>query len=130
MTLLIWAGFALWALLWTGGAVAASALIHWSAGLLASGDAAQLSQTVTALPVPLWLTRWVDIEAIHAALDGVVWTLDAAQQALPWLGTLLQWLLPLTWLLWAAGIGLMLLLAFGTQLLVRRLGRRAEPVPA
>ena len=55
---------------------------------------------------------------------------DAAQQALPWLGTLLQWLLPLTWLLWAAGIGLMLLLAFGTQLLVRRLGRRAEPVPA
>jgi hypothetical protein len=130
VTLLIWAGFALWALLWTGGAVAASALIHWSAGLLASGEAAQLSQTVTALPVPLWLTYWVDIEAIHAALDGVVWTLESAQQALPWLGTLLQWLLPLTWLLWAAGIGLMLLLAFGAQMLVRRFGRRVEPAPA
>lgn len=130
MTLLIWAGFALWALLWTGSAVAASALIHWGAGLLASGEAAQLSQTVTTLPVPLWLTYWVDIEAIHAALDGIVWTLDSAQQALPWLGTLLQWLLPLTWLLWAAGIGLMLLLAFGAQMLVRRFGRRVAPVPA
>lgn len=130
MTLLIWAGFALWALLWTGGAVAASALIHWSAGLLASGEAAQLSQTVTALPVPLWLTHWVELEAIHATFDGIAWTLESAQQALPWLGTLLHWLLPLTWLLWAAGIGLMLLLAFGAQLLVRRFGRRAEPMPA
>jgi hypothetical protein len=130
MTLFIWAGFALTALVWTGGAVAASALIHWSAGLLASGEAAQLSQTVTQLPVPLWLTYWFDIEAIHAALDGIVWALTSAQQALPRLGTLLQWLLPLAWLLWAVGIGLMLLLAFGAQLLVRRFGRRAEPVAA
>ena len=50
------------------------------------------------------------------------------QQALPWLGTLLQWMLPLTWLLWAVGVGLMLLLAFGAQGLVRRFGRRAAPV--
>lgn len=130
MTLLIWAGFALWALLWTGVAVAASALIHWSGEMLASGDAAQMGQAVTQLPVPLWLTYWVDIEAIHAVLDGIVWTLQSAQQALPWLGTLLQWLLPLTWLLWAVGVGLMLLLALGAQLLLRRFGRRAQPVPA
>lgn len=130
MTLLIWGGFALWALVWTGGAVAVSALIHWGAGMLTSGEAAQLSQTVTSLPVPLWLTRWVDIETIHAAFDGIVWTLESAQQALPWLGTLLQWLLPLTWLLWAAGLGLMLLLAFGAQWLARRFGRRVEPVAA
>jgi hypothetical protein len=130
VTLLIWTGFALTALVWTGGAVAAAALIHWSAGLLASGEAVQLGQSVSSLPVPLWLTYWVDIEAIHAALDGIVWTLTSARQALPWLGTLLQWLLPLTWLLWAAGIGLMLLLAFGAQLLVRRFGRREASVPA
>ena len=85
---------------------------------------------MSSLPVPLWLTYWFDIEAIHAALDGIVWALSSAQQALPWLGTLLQWLLPLAWLLWAVGIGLMLLLAFGAQLLVRRFGRRAEPVAA
>jgi len=130
VTLFIWAGFALWALVWTGAAVAASALIHWGAGLLASGEAAQLSQTLSSLPVPLWLTRWVDIETLHATLDGIVWTLESAQQALPWLGTLLQWLLPLTWLLWAVGIGSMLLLAFGAQLLLRRFGRRAPPVAA
>jgi hypothetical protein len=130
VTLIIWMGFALWALVWTGAAVAASALIHWSAGLLASGEAVQLGQSVSTLPVPLWLTYWVDIEAIHAALDGLVWTLTSAQQALPWLGMLLQWLLPLAWVLWAVGIGLMLLLAFGAQLLVRRFGRRPAPAAA
>lgn len=130
MTLFIWAGFALWALVWTGGAVAASALIRWGGGLLDSGGAAQLGQTVTSLPVPLWLTYWVDIEAIHATLDGIVSTLTSAQQALPWLGTLLQWLLPLTWMLWGVGIGLMLLLAFGAQLLLRRFGRRTPPIAA
>jgi len=130
VTLLIWGGFALTALVWTGGAVASAALIYWGAGLLVSGEAVQLGQSVSSLPIPLWLTYWVDIEAIHAALDGIVWTLTSAQQALPWLGTLLQWLLPLTGLLWAAGIGLMLLLALGAQLLVRRFGRRVAPVPA
>jgi hypothetical protein len=128
VTPLIWAGFALTALVWTGGAVAAAALMHWGAGLLASGEALQLGQSVSSLPIPPWLTYWFDIEAIHAALDGIVWTLTSAEQALPWLGTLLQWLLPLTGLLWAVGIGLMLLLAFGAQLLVRRFGRRAPAV--
>jgi hypothetical protein len=34
-------------------------------------------------------------------------------------------MLPLTWLLWAAGVGLLLLLAFAAQLLVQRFGQRA-----
>ena len=130
MNLFIWVAFALWALVWTGGAIAASALIHWGGGLLESGGAAQLGQAMTSLPVPLWLTYWVDIEAIHAAFDGIAWTLDSAQQALPWLGKVLTWMLPLTWLLWAVGVGLMLLLAFAAQLLLHRFGRSAVPVPA
>jgi hypothetical protein len=127
MMLLIWTGFALAALVWTGSAVAVSALLYWGAGLLASGGAVQLSQTVTSLPVPLWLTYWVDIETIHAAFDGIAWTLDSAQQALPWLGKVLTWMLPLTWLLWAVGVDLMLLLAFAAQLLLHPFGRRAVP---
>jgi len=75
MMLLIWSGFALGALVWTGSAVVVSALLYWGAGLLASGEAAQLGQMVTSLPVPIWLTYWVDIEAIHAAFDGIAWTL-------------------------------------------------------
>jgi len=125
VTLFIWGGFAPWALVWTVCAVAGSALIHWGSGLLASGAAVPLSQTVASLPLPLWLTRWVDTETIHATLDGIVWTLESAQQSLPWLSRLWQWLLPLTWLLWAVGIGLILLLAFGAQLLLRRFSRRA-----
>jgi hypothetical protein len=40
-------------------------------------------------------------------------------------GKLLTWMLPLTWLLRAAGVGLLLLLAFAAQQLVHRFGRRA-----
>ena len=127
---LIWSGFALGALVWTGSAVAVSALLYWGAGLVASGEASQLSQRVTSLPAPAWLTYWVDIETLHAAFDGIAWTLDSAQQTLPWLGKLLTWLLPLTWLLWAAGVGLMLLLALAAQRLLHRLGRRALPATA
>jgi len=127
MMLLIWSGFALGALVWTGSAVAVSALLYWGAGLLASGEAAQLSQVVTSLPVPIWLTYWVDIGAIHAAFDAIAWTLDSAHQALPWLGKLLMWMLPLTWLLWVVGVGLMLFLVFAAQLLLHRYGRRAVP---
>ena len=130
MMLLIWSGFVLGALVWTVSAVAVSALLYWGAGLLASGEAAQLSLMVTSLPVPIWLTYWVDIEAIHAAFDAIAWTLDSAQQTLPWLGMLLTWMLPLTWLLWAVGVGLMLLLAFGAQLLLHPYGRRATPATA
>jgi hypothetical protein len=128
--LFFWSGFALGALVWTGSAVAVSALLYLGAGLLASGEAAPLSQMVTSLPMPAWLTYWVDIEAIHAAFDGIAWTLDAAQQMLPWLGKLFTWMLPLTWLLWAVGVGLMLLLAFAVQLLLHGLGRRALPATA
>lgn len=130
MMQLIWSGFALGALVWTGSAVAVSALLYWGAGLVASGEASQLSQRVTSLPVPAWLTYWVDIETLHAAFDGIAWTLDSAQQILPWLSTLLTWMLPLTWLLWAAGVGLMLLLALAAQRLLHRLGRRALPATA
>ncbi len=130
MMLLIWSGFVLGALVWTGSAVAVSALLYWGAGLLASGEAAQLSPMATSLPVLIWLTYWVDIEAIHAAFDAIAWTLDSAQQTLPWLGMLLTWMLPLTWLLWAVGVGLMLLLASGAQLLLHAYGRRATPATA
>ena len=82
--------------------------------------------------MPLWLTYWVDLEAIHATLDGIAWTLESAQRTLPWLDTLLQWLLPLTWVLWALGLGLLLLPALGAQALVRHWQRRraAPPVVA
>ncbi|MCO5122652.1 MAG: hypothetical protein M9915_02760 [Rhizobacter sp.] len=125
VTLFIWAAFALWALVWTAFAVAGSALIHWGAGLLASGEAAQPGRTVASLPLPPWLARRVDVETRHAMRDGIVRALESAQQALPRLGSLLQWLLALTWLLWAVGIGLILLPAFGAQLLLRRFSRRA-----
>lgn len=130
LSLALWAVFAVGALLWTLGALATSAFLHWSAGLLAAGDAVPLSQSLASMPIPAWLTYWVDVQALHATLDGIVWTLESAQRSLPWLATVLRWLQPLTWVLWALGVAVILLAALGTQMLVRRLGRGGPPAVA
>ena len=130
LSLALWAVFAVGALCWTLGALATSAFLHWSAGLLAAGDTVPLSQSLAGMPIPAWLTYWVDVQALHATLDGIVWTLESAQRTLPWLATVLHWLQPLTWLLWALGVAVILLAALGTQMLVRRLGRGTPPAVA
>jgi hypothetical protein len=125
--LLIWSGFALMVLLWTAGAVAVTGLLHWGAGLVDSAHAVELGQAATSLSVPAWLARWFDIGTIHAALDGIVWTRDTMQQAWPWVGAALQWLVPVTWVLWCLGLALMLLLAGAAHALVRRLRPAIAP---
>lgn len=122
MKLMIWWGFALLALLWTGGAWVVSGLLHMGVGLVDSAHAAELGQTVAGLEIPVWLLRWFDIGTIHAALDGIVWTLDTMRRAWPWIGALLQWLVPVIWVLWGLGLVLLLLLAGGAHALARRFG--------
>ncbi len=124
---MIWLGFVMMAVLWTTGALAVTGLLHWGAGLVESAHGVELGQAATGLSVPAWLTRWFDIGTIHAALDNIVWALDWMQQAWPWVGAMLQWLVPLTWVLWCLGLALMLLLAGAAHALVRRFRPAATP---
>jgi hypothetical protein len=126
VSLLIWIVFAVVALFWTIAAWVAAAALGWASELLGSGGADGLGAAVGGWPIPAWITRWVDIQSLHAALDGLAMTLDSLQQAWPWLGGLIGWLVPAVWLGWGLGLLLLLVPAIGVHLLVRR-SRPATP---
>jgi hypothetical protein len=124
--ILIWCVFGLLAVVWTGGSWAVAAALQWAAGLLASGEAIEVGQVLAGWSIPAWLTRWIDITAVQAVLDGVLWTLEATQKSWPWVRGLLGWLVPLTWAVWALGmLGLL-----GLTGLLHAVVRRSSSSPA
>ena len=129
LKLLIGIVFALLALVWTGGAWLGSQALQWAAGAMASGQAAEMSQVVGSWPIPAWLTQWVEPSAIHAALDSVVWAMETLQQAWPFVGNAMNWLVPLLWVVWAIGFAVLLLLTAVALFAVRRLGSRPPGPP-
>ncbi len=127
MSLLIWTVFAACALLWTGGAWAGAALVQWSADLVSSGQALDLGRALASWPMPAWLTAFVDLSLVHAALDAVVWGLEALQAVAPWAAGAVGWLVPVVWAGWALGLLALLALAAGLHWLVRRGAPRPLP---
>lgn len=123
MKAVVWIVFVLVALLWTGGAVVASALTGWAADAVASGEAAEFGRAVAQWPVPDWMSWWVDPALVQAAQRAVLWLADASRGFLPWAGAALGWMVPVIWVFWALGLLAMLLLAVGLHVLVRRAAR-------
>jgi hypothetical protein len=119
--LVIWAVCGVLALFWTLAAWAAASLFGWAAGLATPGDAVELGRMVTSWPIPAWLTLWIDPAAIHAALGGVVWSLEQLQQGWPWISSMIGWLVPATWIVWGIGMATLLLVTVLVQVLVQRL---------
>lgn len=79
------------------------------------------------LSIPVWVTHWVDLSVLHQALDAVASMLEALQRALPGIGSMLQWLVPVTWVLWGLGVSVLFLLSAAAHLLMRRFKRAAAP---
>lgn len=121
----IWIVFGVLAALWTGGAFAAAELTQWAAGLIASGAAVDLGKAMAQWPLPAWLAPWVDVTAFQAAQQFVVAALEWLRDAWPGMAWLVGWLVPVIWVLWALGLGMMLLLA-GVG---HWLAGRAQPQP-
>ncbi|MBL0423094.1 hypothetical protein JI739_22355 [Ramlibacter sp. AW1] len=119
--------FGLLALLWTGGAFAFAELVQWGAQALASGGAVDTARGLATLPVPQWIALWVDPALVQAAQSVVLWTLDAAREAVPMLGSAAGWLVALVWVLWAVGLVALLVAAGGSHLVLRRLRGRVRP---
>lgn len=126
MRTLVWVLFALAALFWTGGAVVAAGALDWFAGMAASGSTADWGAAIGSWSIPAWATYWIDVTVLHALLEGAVSLLQGLQQAWPWVGTMLGWLVPLTWVLWGLGLVLMLTIVVLIDLVVRR---TVSPVP-
>jgi hypothetical protein len=125
MQRLIWTTTALLLALWTLCMWAAAALTSWAGGAMLSGvDWPGVAATVS---LPGWLTWWVDPAWLSAAIEWLLWGLESAQDALPWLGSAVGWLVVALWVTWGLGTLMLLALAGGTHWLVARAGRPAAP---
>lgn len=126
MTWLLWSVCALLALLWTGTVAVGAELSDWLAAAVANGQAVDLAQTVGQWPVPDWLALWVDpawLSLIQSAwADAFTWLSALLPATAGWAATLLTWVAPLLWGLWALGLVLMLLLTGGLHWLIARRG--------
>ncbi|MFT3954173.1 MAG: hypothetical protein QM722_07195 [Piscinibacter sp.] len=128
MKLLIWIVFGVFAALWTGAALAAVGVTQWVADQIASGAAVDLAGVAVQWPVPAWLLPWLDVATVQAVQQSVVALLEWLRDNWPRVGALLGWLVPVIWVVWALGLGVMLLLAGAGHWLVGR--ARPQPQPA
>lgn len=120
MKVLIWVVTALLAAVWSGMAVVAVSLTGW---MLSVVDAAQIGQaagTMGQWPVPAWLAPWVDaawLQGMQQVLaDLVIWL----EQVMPSASSLMAWITPAVWILWALGMLVLLLIAAVMHWLVGR----------
>lgn len=130
MRWLLWSVVALAALFWTGLVAVGVQLSDWLIAAMASGQAVDAARSAAQWPVPAWLALWVDpvwFAALQAAwADAFTWLSGLLPATAGWAGTLLTWVAPLLWLIWAVVLGLMLVLAGGLHWLI---GRRTPAVP-
>lgn len=126
MKVLLWVGVAMLGLMWTGLAAVGASLVGWGAGLLASGGAAEWARVATQWPVPAWIALWIDPAAVKAMQEALLWSLQALQASLPWIGSVVGWLVPLVWVAWGFGMLLLLGLAGVAHVLIGR-GSRLLP---
>ena len=126
MKITVWIVTAMLVLLWSGGAFIAAALTDWAGQVLAAGGGADWARAASEWPVPAWIGLWIDPAAVEAAQAALQWSMGAFGDVLPHAGTAVGWLVPLIWVLWAVGVGLLLVLAGAAHWLI---GRRPASTP-
>ncbi len=110
MKAILWGGFVLLALLWTGGIVIAIEILEWSAGVIAAGGLSELKEAAASVPIPGWLAPVVDLAGWRDILATAAAWLSSLSAILPSPSQSLSWLVPLIWVVWGLGTLALLLL--------------------
>jgi hypothetical protein len=121
MKILIWAGVALVALLWTLMIAIMASLAHWLAG--STDQAVGGLQAISQWPIPAWLSLWVDPAMLEPIKAMTVWGIDLLVTATPWIEPFLAWVAPLLWVVWALVMLVLLVIAVGGHFVVGKLRR-------
>ncbi len=120
MKIAVWLIFSVVALLWTAGSFIAAKLTQWGTQLLATGNFDQLSRGVAQWPVPEELPLWFDPAAIQSMQQFALLSLDAFSKAMPYMGSMMGWLVPLIWVVWGFGLLCLLTMVCGAHWLASR----------
>lgn len=123
MKSLVWILTGVLALMWTVSAAVLASLTGWLAAN--AGDMAGWTGQIAQWPVPEWLALWITPELLAWTRDAATGLIGWGWAALPALGSLLKWLSPLIWVVWALGIVCLLALAGGVHYAVGRAFRLA-----
>lgn len=108
--------------LWTLTAGLTAAGIGW---LVAQAPlAADWAGQIANLPLPPWLALWMDPTWAEWARQLLVQAIAGLSAWGPWLQPVLGWLVPLTWVIWALGLVVLLVLAGAGHWAARRWKRR------
>ena len=126
----VWIVGAVMAALWSGLCGIGWVSISWLGGLLGAGVDVDAVVRVAQMPLPAWVTLWLDPASLQWMRDGLAWLATRSADAGPWLAALIGaagWLiLPL----WMLGLAVLLVLAGGAHWLVGRLRRANAAAPA
>lgn len=120
MIIAVWVIFGVTALLWTLGSYIAVKLTQWGTKLLATAGFEQQSHNVTQWPVPEGLPLWFDPAAILALQQMALYSLEALRNAMPYMSSVMGWLVPVIWVVWGFGLLCLLAMAGGAHWLTAR----------
>jgi hypothetical protein len=123
MKTFVWIATAVLALAWTVTAAVLASLAGWLGAN--AGDMGGLTGQIAQWPVPEWLALWVGPEFLTWLRSATSSMMGWGSAALPALGSLLGWLAPLVWVVWALGMVCLLVLAGGAHYAMRRALRPA-----
>lgn len=123
MKSLVWIVAVVLGLMWTVFAAVLASLAGWLGAN--AGDMAGWTGQIAQWPAPEWLALWVGPELLAWIRSAATSLIGWGSAALPALGSLLQWVAPLVWVVWALGIVCLLALAGGAHYAVGRVFRPA-----
>lgn len=127
MKAMVWIVAAVLAVLWTGFAALAAAVLSWMAEAIASGGASDWARIAATWPAPAWLALWIEPAAVQAVQETLQWLIGWVANSLPLAASLVGWLVPLVWFVWGAGMLALLALAGLGHWWVGRRGENSFP---
>jgi hypothetical protein len=120
MIIAVWVIFGVTALLWTVGSYIAVKLTQWGTQLLTTASFEQLNNNVAQWPLPESLPLWFDAGTILALQHLALLSLETLRNAMPYMSTIMGWLVPVIWVVWGFGFLFLLVMAGGAHWLASR----------
>ena len=120
MKILVWSVFVFAVLLWTGVAVIAAEAIQWASQRLSANAPALLESAAGNIVIPPVISPLLEPAAWATLFQSVQSVLASAATAVPLIGSIFGWLVPLVWVVWGLGSAALLALAIGVIFLINR----------
>ena len=110
MIALIWIVFTVLALLWTAVAAFSVNVADWVLRFLSSNQVGDAAAELAGIPLPAWLTPWIDPALLEALKVSSVEFVQAAMAWMPSADALSGGIGWLIWTIWGIGFMVMLML--------------------